>query len=234
MLKERTGFLDKALLQALLWSLVFHLALFGSFRIRLNDYQESSPQMLPLDVAIDADYDATNVATAVDIQDIDNDALLTMNLDGQEYKAILLQTIPKNQHMAYAEHNTPQMPTDTLSWAPRMYPLQLKLSPQLKALGLIDDGSGLFRKKGPHDTLGRFVLAANHLPIEYKVTVNPKTGRIEYAEKEHILLDKRLQAVADRIISQMQFHTFSEKSVTGSITLIFCCTGDEIKSLMND
>lgn len=239
--QEKTAFFDRALLQALFWSLIFHLALFSSFRIRLNDFQESSPQMLPLDVAIDADRfdEATTITTTVDNLLADAGVQFCSRLDPEEYKAMNLALLEQNNpHM----HTSADLLSDEdivsqsalLVWAPKMYPLQLKLSPQLKELTLLDDGSSLFRKKGPHDTLGHFVFTSTHLPIEYKVYVNGLTGRIDKAEREQVLLDKRLQAIGDRLIGNVQFMPFSEKSVTGSITLIFCCTGDEIKSLMND
>lgn len=233
-LQERSPFFDRALLQALFWSLIFHLALFSSFRIRLNDYQESSPQMLPLDVAIDADKfdEAKIVATTVDSQLANPSDLFCSNIDPEEYKAMNLALLPTAESRVNDDDIASQ--SAPLIWAPKMYPLQLKLSPQLKDLALLDDGSSLFRKKSPYDTLGRFVLTSNHLPIEYKVYVNGLTGRIDRAEREQVLLDKRLQAIGDRLISQVKFKPFSEKNVTGSITLIFCCTGDEIKSLMND
>lgn len=231
-LKERTTFLDKALLQALVYSLLFHLLLFGSFRIRLNDYQESTPQMRPIDVGIDTEKSdrAQTVINALDTEQIDPSALFISNLDTQEYWAMNLALLNKPVD---TEDEILEPPTK-LAWTPRMYPLQLKLSAQLKALELTDDGSSLFREKGPYDSIGRFALAANHLPIEYKVRINGVTGRIESAEKDQVLLDKRLQSVADQIINHIQFKPFSEKCLAGRITLIFCCTGDEIKSLMND
>lgn len=231
-IKERTSFLDKALLQALLYSLLIHLVLFGSFRIRLNDFQDSTPQMLPIDVAIDADkIDAIQTETnALDLQQIDSKSLFISNLDPDEYRAINLALV--SQPADSTEDMLDR--TSKLAWTPRMYPLQLKLSPQLKALELTDDGSSLFREKGPYDSIGRFALAPNHLPIEYKVRINGMTGCVEGAEKDQVLLDKRLQSVADLIISHIRFKPFSEKQIAGRITLIFCCSGDEIKSLMND
>ena len=230
--KERTTFFDKALLQALVYSLLIHLVLFGSFRIRLNDFLESSPQMLPVDVAIDADKPdvSGSVSNSLESQPSNATRGFILHLDADEYKAMNLALLPPRPHKDEELLDR----TPKLAWAPRMYPLQLKLSPQLKALTLIDDGSALFREKGPNDSLGRFVLAANHLPIVYKVRINGITGHVEHAEKDQVLLDKRLQSVADRIVSHIQFKPCSEKSIAGSITLIFCCTGDEIMSLMND
>lgn len=232
MQKERTTFLDKALLQALVYSLLIHLVLFGSFKIRLNDFQESSPQMLPIDVALDADkIDVAHAVTHTqEGEGLDPSTLFISALDPDEYKSMNLALLPSREDKDEAILDLPSK----LAWTPKMYPLQLKLSSPLKALVLIDDGSGLFREKGPNDSIGRFALAANHLPIEYKVSINGITGSVERAEKDQVLLDKRLQSTADSIISHIRFKPFSEKRIAGSITLIFCCTGDEIVSLMND
>src|SRR5438874_1082514 len=82
-LKERTSFFDTALLQALFWSLIIHLVLFGTFRIRLNDYQETSQEMIPLNVAIDDEPIAQ--AGVQESEDFDS-SLICFNFDDHESK----------------------------------------------------------------------------------------------------------------------------------------------------
>ncbi len=234
-LPKRSSFLDKALLQALVYSFIFHLVLFGTFKIRLNDYQEQLPQMLPLNVAIDTEKnEGLRFETeVVDIDQLDRSLFFISNLDEDEYKAMTLALSDQHSIAAFSNQTIHEM-TPTLTWAPRMYPLKLKLSSKLKALTLLEDGSSLFRDRGLNESLDRFVLADKHLPTEYKVTVDGTTGLIMSAERKNVLLDKRLQACADAVINNICFKPFSEKSATGSITLVFCCTGDEIQGLMHD
>ncbi|MBS0634495.1 MAG: hypothetical protein JSR37_03430 [Verrucomicrobia bacterium] len=220
--------MDRPLLQALIYSLIFHLMLFGTFRIRLSDFQDHTPQMRPLDVAIDSEK--IEVSNDQEIP-ADKSALFLANLDPEEHMKMniaLLQDDPDSDEDAL------QRVSPKLTWAPKMYPLKLKVSNSLKTLTLVDDGSSLFREKRANETLARFVLAAHHFTIEYNVFVDGATGDIMRFERKDELLDKRLQAVADRIITQIKFLPFREKQRNGNITLSFCCTGEEIKGFLND
>ncbi|MCE5293918.1 MAG: hypothetical protein LLF94_04835 [Chlamydiales bacterium] len=235
------SFLDKALLQALFYSLLFHLVLFGTFRIRFNDYQENTPQMLPLNVAIDAE--PITEAKVIDAEDVSHKTFLA-TIPESEYKAMNLALLnppskyeletthlPPNSLTAFSDADIADLAPKS-TWAAKMYPLQLKLSHDLKKLTLLEDGSKNFRDKGPYESLGRFALTSNHLPIEYKVTVDGATGHIIRHEREQVLLDKRLQACADKLIDEITFEPFSENQITGRITLVFCCSGDEIKGFL--
>ncbi len=235
--------LDKALLQALIYSLSLHLVLFGTFRIRLNDYQELTPEMPPLNVAID---DVELVASVEKTTSYDPESLVACNFDDDEYKALhILQThkpvkmreyappYPTNELTAYSEKDIIDL-TRSFTYAPKVYPLQLKLSSELKGLTLVEDGSCLFREKGPNEDLSHLVLASNHFPIDYSVTISGLTGTVVHLERSKMFLDRELQSVADRIIKNIQFEPFSQKSQAGTITLIFCTTGEDIKKYLHD
>jgi hypothetical protein len=225
------GILDRGLLQALIYSLVFHLVIFGAFRIRLSDYQDYTREMQPLHVAIDSEIPSyTTVGEQSDTQT--THGLFTENLDDKELMALRLSQIENPIQTVSSEEISALAPA--LTFTPIMYPLQLKLSSELKNLTLQDDGSKLFRKKGPYDTLGSLLLASNHFPIDYQVDVDGKTGKITKAVRSEVLLDKKLQAVADKLIYRITFAPFSEKTKSGKITLTFCCSGDEVKSLLYD
>lgn len=239
----RSALVDKALLQALIYSLLLHLILFGTFRIRLNDYKETATEMRPLSVAIDVP-DEFGVAVEK-AAPYDTSSLVTSTFDEDEYKAMHLSMqhpvkLEPTYHPPEAS-NTLSAYTDkdiidlagNFTYAPKAYPLQLKLSSQLKALTLVEDGSSLFRKKAPHEDLSHLALAANHFPIEYTVTVSGPTGTITTLKRPNVLLDKELQLVADRIIKCIRFEPFSQKSVTGTITLVFCTSGQELKSYLS-
>ncbi len=237
LVKEKSPFLDRALFQALFWSLIIHLVLFATFRIRLNDFLDTKIEMKPLNVAIEPER-ADEANTTLDIQNRDSYdplTLVTLQLDPDECKMMHLAQNPvaSETEIAFSDDDLSEL-TPELSYTPTMYPLQLKLSSELKALSLINDGSSLFKEKGQKDRLGPFMLAANHLSIDYTVTIDGKSGRVIRSDRSQVLLDKKLQQVADKIVNMIAFKPFSEKSRTGRITIVFCCTGDEIKSFMND
>lgn len=215
-------------MQALIYSLVFHLMLFGTFRIRLSDFQEYTPQMHPLDVAIDSEK--TEVDNTNTSQHVDKSALFLANLDADEHTQINLALLQDDSDF---DDEALKELVPKLEWSPKMYPLKLKLSNSFKDLILVDDASSLFRNKKPQETLARFVLAPHHFTIEYKVSVDGSSGHIINRVRKEELLDKRLQTVADRIIGTIKFLPFNEKERSGSITITFCCTGDEITKYMH-
>ncbi len=225
---QRVGFLDKALLQALIYSLILHVVLFCTFKIKLNDYQEHAHEMAPIDVAIDFEephsMTQAHLQDAFDPNDLYFTHLKTTTLPPIEARAPI--DIFTDDDLIALEPKEPE--------SAKMYPLQLKLSQPLKKCMLIEDGSSLFRNKEPYETMSIFTLATHHFSIEYKVYVDGFTGKLERFEKKCELLDKKLQAVADQIMAKIQFAPCTEKSITGSITLKFSCTGDEIKSFLND
>ncbi len=225
---ERVGFLDKALLQALIYSLIAHILLFGTFKIRLNDYKESAVEMAPIDVAIDIEEPLAMAGVHTE-ESFDPEDLYFAHIQPDTF-------LPIEEHEPvdiFSDEELialgPKEPD-----APKMYPLQLKLSQPLKKCMLIEDGSSLFRNKEPYETMSIFHLATHRFSVEYKAYVDGETGTITRFEKKCELLDKKLQQVADRIMSKIAFAPCSEKTITGSITLTFSCTGEEIKSYLHD
>jgi len=220
-----SSFLDKALLQALIYSLMAHIVLFGTFKIRLNDYQETAQEMTPVDVAIDFEEPATEAGVFEGPQVDTSDLFFTNSI------AYLPELDPSAPIDAFSDEELVEQEPKERSRI-KMYPLQLKLSQSLKNLELLDDGSSLFRNKEPYETMSIFTLAPHHFAIDYKLYVQGLTGTLERFERKGELLDKRLQAVADKIVNKIRFCPYSEKSITGSITLTFFCTGDDIKGYL--
>lgn len=245
--KERSSFLDKALLQALIWSFVFHLVLFGTFRIRYNSFLDSSPPLKPIAVAIDPELtsDTFAITALADIDEsLDNASAFFHTVDENEWKMSCIQNLlpPTSNNCSYLPSPTlshlsqddVSMLAKEITYAPIVYPLQLKLSRSLKNLYLVDDGSALFKTKGPYDDLGRYALSTKLSPIDYKVKVDGKTGTIVGWQRTYELLDKELQKVADTLITKIRFAPFSHKSQRGTITMSFCCSGEEIGELLDD
>lgn len=212
-------FLDKALLQALIWSLALHVVVLGTFKIRLNDFSEYTPQMQAVDVAVEQD-DSIQVTASQEPQD--KSLLFLATIDPKD-------TLPPTKKVI---QNLPVSASP--KWSYTLYPLEFKLSSELKSLTLLDDGSCLFRKNGPRDTLAKLALTAHHLPIEYKVSVNGQTGKIVAQERQQVLLDKKLQVIGDELMKHVRFKPCQKEQITGTITLVFCCSGDEIGAYLHD
>lgn len=242
-LKSRSSFFDRALLQALLWSFLFHLLLFGTFRIRLNTFNDNSPTMAPIAVAIEHEPQeaVTSVAALHQEQEaIESQGLFTQSVESAVWQAACIDNIasrasksPTSSFLFHGSNDEDLLNVQKeVAYAPTLYPLQLSCSRSLRALAIVDDGSNLFRTKGPKDDLGKLYLSKQSYPIEYKVKIEGATGKVVRWERKYELLDKDLQKIADRLINVIRFAPFSKRSAKGSLTLTFCATSEEIQELL--
>lgn len=243
-LKSRSSFFDRALLQALLWSFLFHLLLFGTFRIRLNSFNDNSPSMAPIAVAIEHEPQEAVTSVAALHQDqetIESQGLFTQSLDPTVWQAACIDKLASRTSLAHATssflfHGSNEEDLlnvqKEVTYTPTLYPLQISCSRSLRALTIVDDGSSLFRTKGPKDDLGKLYLSKQSYPIEYKVKIEGATGKVVRWERKYELLDKELQKVADRLINIIRFAPFNKRSAKGSLTLTFCATSEEIAELL--
>jgi len=245
-LRSRSSFFDRALLQALLWSFLFHLLLFGTFRIRYDSFIDTTPAMHPINVAIEHEPQEPmpGVSAIDDSGPIDPAALFLHSLDMADWKASCLEKLAPRATSLQGDLATPRLTScaltqeelatsqKSIAYAPILYPLHLSCSRSLRSLEITEDGSSLFRSKTLHDDLGRLTLSKQSYPIEYKVKIEGATGMIIHWERKYELLDKELQKVADRLISKITFAPFAKRSAKGSITLTFCCNGEEIQELL--
>lgn len=246
-IRDRSAFLDRTLLQALFWSLIFHLMLFSVFRIRLYDFKQEGQPIAPINVSLEQEeHGPITEVTSHDLIDIQG--LLSQNIDKDEWLQMAFeqsmapemesQGAPRQEKDLIPRYANALSTTDIASmlkkpnFSPKVYPLHLKLSKPLKKLTLIEDGSCLFREKLASDDTKRIALSNKRLPIEYTVTVMGATGRLENVFRKYELLDKELQECADLIIKKIQFAPFSLESVTGTLTLSFVLDGSEVKALM--
>src|SRR5205085_412353 len=89
-----SSFLDRPLLQALLWSFLFHLLLFGGFRIRFANFIDSSPQMAPIAVSLEQEVEGGGITLIAEQDPIESKAtLFTQSLDESEWLSASLDKL---------------------------------------------------------------------------------------------------------------------------------------------
>jgi hypothetical protein len=124
----------------------------------------------------------------------------------------------------------PQVPKN--AFRERIYPLRIQLSSDLRSRRLVADGSSLFREKSASDVVSKLRLFPTPLSIDYKVHVSGKTGRVIQWSRTQVLLDKRLQELADHIVYSLRFGRMQEKNTKGIIRITFECPGSEVDSYL--
>ena len=217
--KSRTRKFDRAFQRALLYSLLFHGLVFGLFRIKFLDVHESEPPLRPINVAIEKEeHETVAISNEEDECPKFIESAITSEKNNYPHPPLTATALstPEGQTIAesllneeYDHCSFPQKP-----YSEKIYPLTLQCSHSLSKLHLISDGSELFCEKKPYESSSSFKLATQHYPISYTVQINPKTGKVIRWTRKRELLDKPLQALADRIIETIAFEPFERKSQT--------------------
>lgn len=234
---KNRSIIDGAFLKALLWSTIFHLVVLCSFRIKMFDIPESSP-VYPIAVSLENDpQDSHETFVQIDSDSssqLFTDYLKEHTLHEEVYEKILYALLDRS--------NSGFSPPPTLSILPTaiatpidfefqnvVYPLKIKLSNNLKACHIVDDGMRLFDEKKTKEFLPH---TRPHYTIKYRVSIDGTTGKIASYRRSRELLDKSLQTVADRMLDVLVFWTPAQRKYTGELTLTFYCNGEEIVELL--
>lgn len=244
-LKENSFFFDAPFLRALGYSLLFHIVLFGFFKIEFLDISEPIDSPAPVSVAL-GETNQPVATTKVDVDTpfdkplfvasgIDKIEMPTEPMNATEFMLSQVHHNVQNNALWYEKSEDyasfAKEMSEPLQFQERLYPLRLKFSSSLSKLKLIEDGSSLFKEKSPHHSVSSYILTVHPLDIEYDVVVSGESGKvIEWKRKE--LLDKRLQRYADFIIKTISFAPSEKLCVQGKILLIFKCSGEEIEHLV--
>lgn len=228
-------------LQALLWSLGFHLCLLSVLSIRTF--------FLPLETnsnQVDVQLDTSDEPPlAIHTSMGEGDRALESLLDGYSLKYepfIETALMPSLQETKPA--SIPLVRTYTnvgIPWAPeedlqlkvaRIYPLKISLQYGLNQLYLIDDASSLFIP-AQDDTLLSSPLFAKEAPkVTFLIHVDTKTGEITKTRCDFPMKDKELQQLACTILKTVRFHPKEANppsEIHGEITLQFSAFFDDIE-----
>jgi hypothetical protein len=243
-LKEKSFLFDAPFLRALGYSFLFHLVLFGVFKIEFLDIPEPIPNPCPVEVAVGVPEQSI-VAAHVDAS-FDKPLFVESPLSKIELSQtplnkteLLLSQLQYNIHNNTLFYETkeeyPNLAkemSEPLAFQEKLYPLRLKLSSSLTQLKLVEDGSCLFKEKSPHHLTASYILTIHPLDIEYSIVVSGETGKVIEWHRSKELLDKKLQRYADKLIQTIAFAPNERMYIKGKVLLIFKCSGEEIENLV--
>lgn len=248
--RERTGPSKRLIAKALFYSLLIHVTMLFAFQIRARFFDTSLNTPVPM-VLLDAE-DGT-IALLSDPKGSEEDPRLVftrqMHLtDGAI--AATMHALPLNHPLPTdpAPSRLSLPPLHILPWsfsdecAPsrypyRVYPLTISLHEGLRPLHLTDDGSRLFRKVSSDSIYITPAFSETHPTVEFSLDVCAQTGQVTKAACLRELFDKRLQAVAQRVIKAIRFtpeEQSNEPTLHGVVALRFSGTYESISPFLED
>lgn len=235
-LKEQASLFDRPFKQALLYSVLFHFLVFGVFRVQFLQIKDAIQPIDPVEVAIDQGQDSQELVAIAEFDNPKETAAFApyvkehLKLKDKGYKADI-EHLATSKACFFDEKEIDEKQFHTkLSYPTKHYPLRLEFTSGISKLKLIEDGSNLFKEKNSY--FSRDKLPLTFFTIAYNVKVSGTTGKVTEWKRKRELLDKRLQACADRIIGEIQFAPFQENSLKGKIWIVFECSGDEIQEYL--
>jgi hypothetical protein len=206
---------NRILLQALIYSLLIHAVLVLCFRIRLFDFRSEPVAFTPAKLFVDDEP----VASASIIQE----------------KLKTAPTVFLDELTEHTEESRSQIQAlfvQDIAFPDQGYPLRIKCSPSLKPLLLIEDGSHLFKHMTSPHQQEVSLLSCRKFTIEYSVDVDGTTGKLSSWSRTRELLDKELQQIADKIVSELRFAPH-KKSLSGKLWINFYCSGEELQDYLD-
>ena len=248
--RERTGPSKRLIAKALFYSLLIHVVMLLAFQIRAKFFDASSNTSVPM-VLLEAE-DGT-IALLNDPRGSNEDPRLTVSRQlhlADEAMVSTMHALPLNQSLptdpAPSTLNLP--PLHILPWgfsdecAPsrypyRVYPLTITLHEGLRPLRLTDDGSRIFKKVTPDSIYITPSFSETHPTVEFSLHVASKTGHVTKAICLRELFDKRLQAVAQQVVSKLRFapdEDAKEPTVSGVVALHFSGTYESISPFLEE
>lgn len=232
-------------LQALLWSLGFHLILLALFSM--------TAFLLPKDTFsshIDVQLEMPTSMALATYELGSNNSLLSrdkllathfLRMESFSDTALLSCTEENCDHMPPLIKSSTEQP---LPWiigqelshtSSNVYPLKITLLHGLGNMHLIEDARSLFITASK-DTMLHIPLFAESLPqVVFFLSVDTSTGKIIESKCEKVLTDKRLQQLAKMILEALRFAPNEDKGslvVQGELRIQFCGTFDIIAPLL--
>lgn len=207
---------NNVLAYALFCSLVLHLVLVGCFRIRLFDFGQEPLAFSPVTLVVENDP-----------------AVSTLILDSDEKKLPFVSIDEISPQTAETRRKIQEVAMTSCEYPSQSYPLKIKYSQNLKQLLLIEDGSHLFKDSSSFSQKEVALLKSQKFTIEYRIKVDGSTGTLFSWKRTRELLDKKLQRIADKIISSLRFIPYKQ-SLSGKLWLTFYCTGEELSSYLKE
>ncbi|MDB6080818.1 MAG: hypothetical protein JWO53_90 [Chlamydiia bacterium] len=230
--KAKTSLFDRPLQRALLYSFLFHGLIFGVFRVKFFDLPEPATTFHPVEVAIEENQEQEKSLVAVAEESKEENLIAPINRENLNF---LQTTLDYEELLADAQFLKKQAPdittrftSEKLEFQEPYYPLKIHLTKALSCMKLIEDGSSLFKKRESHS------MRYASYPIEYTIKVSSKTGTVVTWKRKKELIDKKLQAQADRLIQELRFSasSSSDSLVGGKVVIVFTCTGDELERML--
>ena len=260
-LKEKKAFVDRPFFIALVYSVLFHLIVFGFFKVQMGDPHEAVSELDPIEVAMLSDK-----AEDQEIPDLVGQVQIETQGDQNDLRISLSPNIeiePKFPHLSHEapplanliaastfsydddeplkEYTkdlawTPKKEGSPLNWRSRIYPLCLKFSDNLQPLVLLEDGSRLFKEKSPRMKNSLF-STSGLTSLEYNVKIHAQSGKIEKYSCKKDLQNMNLEQYGNLIIRSLRFAPTSSSIDTihsGRIWVTFLCPPNELRSYLRE
>lgn len=238
---------DRPFKQALIYSFLFHLLVFGLIRVKFIAIYEPTAQLQPVEVAIDAERDEPN-GEAVTVTGLEGQneeehfAPVVVHYPQEFHPQNLNSQVNGRQDIALSEYpmdkRIEESVADSFSqkigYPLHFYPLKIECTSSLSKLTVVEDGSQLFKEKNNYSVQRVAKLPIIFFTIEYSAKVSGMSGKIIESKRKKELWDKKLQACADKIIQVMRFAPSNKKTIRGKILITFECSGDEIEEYLHD
>lgn len=235
---------DTRFWRAVLYSTGFHLFIFGFIRIQFSQAHDGPAPLLPVEVAIDyEEEDLSSEVVAIRHEESEKLLLAMSAIEDSPQPLADPELMDEINHILIDLHssdeaNTTSFPSNQglrelpppsrLNLSERLYPIRFQISGSLKNKHIISDGSHLFRKSTSSETNALLRLKTTSRSIMYQIEIDGKTGKVIEWKRKRELIDKKLQAFADRLLDEITFEASSSDVKRGSIRIIFDCTGDEL------
>lgn len=241
-IKEPLPFFTHPLVRALIWSALFHLCLLCAFRVKMSYFHTTESPLTSVAVAIEED---ALPATTTTIENEQQMTQLIANLDNSDWDEIRETTSEWPRDHIKASHQ-PKIHScgniisetaitflpESFSHQSTLYPLRIKTSPNLKKLKILTDGSSLFKQTENSEKLHQLLMSSSRFRVQYTVNINGKNGRITKWNRESHLIDPAVQSCADMVIERLCFAPFGDKTMQGTLYLVFYCDGQELQQFL--
>lgn len=230
-------------LQALLWSLGFHLFLLSILSIH-TFFLPKDPPLHQVDIQLDMGEEIATIHTSAQDNSLAWDSFLeSYSIKYEPFlEAAITPSSQENKNSSsplirsYATMGVPWMAEEELHLQKaRIYPLKLSLHYGLAQLYVVDDGSSLF-VPATYETLSLCPLFSHEIQkVVFLVHVDTTTGIITKTKCSFPLKDTKLQQLAHTILATLKFCPKErpiDREVHGEITLQFATSFDEIEPLL--
>ena len=250
--KEERPFWKRALVRALVYSLLAHIVLISVIKIRLLNVHGETGSTIPIEVALDQDEEASSILPTKTVDAHDSFAMKELFLDCYEapeekmnlvgYDKMQLAfslepAIEKGQPYVFEipaslEH---EVLLASLPPLPKISspPFKLHFSNELNRFTMISDGSSIFAEDKKFEKSN--ADDANTL-IEFDIDFDRASGTITSWTMKETSGDSRLDGFASKILEEVRFlpQTVEDEyeSIQGTCQIEFCAPYEDIQKLI--